>query len=223
MTPSIRDEESLPEDYAQEIRAAATRAVKCGARSPLEFMGIGMTGVVFCDVRGVGYKVCRHPESPSSRRGIEEEAEWLSVASTVSQIRDLVARFRAYHPAHVVIERECVRTQRPGRRPADTRWERMQQIKVAMRPYGFGIPEFKEDSFVYAQGRGYVLVDASMPIRMGSRLVGQAVAHLRGRDTGERAEDIAFALRMEAGQTVSSPRALRLAARLLAPPPSRRR
>jgi hypothetical protein len=187
-------------------------------------MGAGMSGIVFGDARGVGFKVGRFHNSLSARRMIEEEAEWLAAASTVPQIRSFVARFRAYHPDQAVIERECVRAQRPGRWPTDTRWDRMQQIKAAMRPYGFGEPEYKEDSFVYAQGRGYVLVDASMPLKMGSRLVGQAAQHLAGkRSAGRDAEDLAFALRMEAGRTIPTARALRLAERLLAAPPSSRR
>ena len=224
---TIRDEEYLPPKYEDEIRAAAARAMKCGARAPLAYQGIGMTSIVFCDSRGIGYKCCRDPETASNRATLEWEAEWLSVASTVPQIRDFVARFRAYYPKYAVIERECVQ-QQPGSRfgRADNRWERMNQIGAAMKPYGFGLPEFKEDSFVFARGRGWVLVDAGFAVKRGTRLVRQAVERIAGRrfdGVAERAEDIAFGLRMEAGNTIPASRANRLSARVLAAPPSTRR
>jgi hypothetical protein len=181
-----------------------------------------MTGIVFCDARGVGYKAARRPNEGLSRKLVAEEAEWLRTASTVPSIRRHVARFRAWHPEEVVLERECVQESKPPSywRERKTgrldRFELHREIERAMLPYGWSAPEYKEDSYRYARGRGWVLVDASMPHRVGANLVRRAAETLQGkRFYSERPTDVAFALRMESGKTVPPATAKRLSDRLL--------
>jgi len=76
-----------------------------------------------------------------------------------------------------------------------------------MEPHGWGAPEFKPDSFVYAPHRGPVLVDASMPNRLGRRMVAYVLDVLNGRrplprtfrgDEAGAWKDLAFYIRREA-------------------------
>lgn len=56
----IRNARELPEQYREEIEAAAERALGAGARPPLSYVGMGMTGIVFSDrTRNLAYKVAR--------------------------------------------------------------------------------------------------------------------------------------------------------------------
>lgn len=180
-----------------------------------------MYGVVFCDARGVGYKAARDCSAPDNRVSIEEEAEWLRVASTVPAIRQHIARFRHYYARACVIERECILG--TSGRHADKRQDIHAEIRDAMHLHGFGMPEYKNDSYRWQPGRGWVLVDASSPIRRGNRLVARAVQTLKGaRFHGERPADVAWELRMEAGKTVDDGRAQRLSDRLESLPDAQR-
>jgi hypothetical protein len=208
-------------DFEPDVASAARRSLEVGAEPPLEYKGTGMTGVVFCDRRGVAYKAARQPEEAIGRKLIEDEAAWLAAASTVPEVRDHVAHFRHYYPEQVVIERECIDERERRYRSGDDqkKLDLHREIGRAMRPYGFQGVEFKEDSYRWYPGRGWVFVDASMPILTGTRLVAHAVEVLRGRRFhGERPRDVAWELRMEAGRTVDAARAQRLSDRLEALP-----
>lgn len=211
----------VPAGYQADVRNAAARALRAGARAPLEYIGIGMTGVVFCDARGRGFKVGRR-DTPTNRKMLSEEAEWLATATTVPEIRANVPRFYRYHRRLNVIERECLRAQdRRGRyhTPRLDRHELHQRIDRAMRRHGWSAPEFKDDSYVFSPGRGLVLVDASMPHRVGRRLAARAAEALRGtRFFDESPSDIAWALRMEAGKSLPADFAHRMSDRLLSLP-----
>jgi hypothetical protein len=88
-----------------------------------------------------------------------------------------------------------------------------------MMRYGWSAPEYKDDSYVYARGRGWVLVDASMPHRVGSRLAARAGEVLAGkRFYNTRPADLAWEIRMESGRTIPPATAERLSERLLALP-----
>jgi hypothetical protein len=208
-----------------EILRAAYVALDVGARPPLTFAGMGMTAVVICDARPVAYKVARR-SSPTSRRTLETEAEWLATASSAPETRRHVARFHAFHRANAVIERECVRRspapsrvaswKSSNRRPSakrereterETRLSRQdvhEHLSRMMARYGFGHgPEFKEDSYVWARGRGWVLVDAGFALQTGARLVSIAARVLRGESIpGWDASQVAFAVRCESGTTI---------------------
>lgn len=214
----IANDRDLPERYREEIERAARRAVRmANARAPLDYIGIGMTGVVFCDARDHAFKVARHPGQAITRSMIAQEAEWLRVAGTVPSIRRHIARLYRYHRSAAILERECIHddARNRGRRPKADRWDLHASIREAMKPYGFGAPEFKDDSYVYVRGRGWVLVDASMPIVMGSRLVARATEMLKGRRfLNESPSDMAYAVRMESGRSIPPAVAERLSARL---------
>lgn len=217
---ALQNLEHAPSRYQGEVRSAAARALRAGARAPLEYIGMGMTGVVFCDARGRGFKVGRR-DSPVHRKMLSEEAEWLSVAATVPEIRAHVPRFYRYHRRENVIERECLRAQerRGYHTPRVDRYTMHERIDRAMRAHGWSSPEFKDDSYVFSPGRGLVLVDASMPHRVGKRLAARAAEVLRGaRFFDESPSDLAWALRMEAGKSLPSDFAHRMSDRLLSLP-----
>lgn len=216
----IANPDDIPSRYESDVTRAARRAVRmAGARAPLQYIGLGMTGVVFCDRRDIAFKVARKPNESISRKLITEEANWLRVASTVPSIRGRVARFRRYHRSAAILERECVHATRPERRPARQRWDIHREIESAMLPYGYTAPEYKDDSYVFTRGRGWVLVDASMPSEVGSRLAARAAETLRGkRFLNERPSDLAFQIRMESGRTLPAALAQRLSDKLEALP-----
>src|ERR1700678_4332055 len=190
------------------------RALAAGAPTPLEYVGAGMTGVVFC-AGDVAYKVARDTR-PIDHQFFEEEAEWLGAAAAVPSVRLHVARFRGFDPENLVITRDCVRAD-----PEQSAWrygegnlhDLHRQIERGMIQYGWTAPEFKPDSYVLTT-RGPVLVDASMPSRVGeelARYVEAVVADERPLWT-TRPEDLAFAVRMEAGRTLTQEESDRLEA-----------
>ena len=222
----VCDLERFSGTYSPETLRAAKRAVRlAGAVPPLEFVGRGSTAIVFCDKRGHAFKVALKPSDPWNRRLIAREAEWLERASQVPEIRRHVARFIAYHEGGI-LERECVRSSdAPGRR------ERSLQplqalhhhtIKRAMGSHGYSAPEARNDSYVYARGRGWVLVDAGFAKERGQVLVKRALETLRGRRFyREWPASLAVMLEAEAGVTVPRALAERLAAQLLELPDAR--
>jgi hypothetical protein len=194
-----------------ERREAFTRAVRAGATLPLDYVGMGSTGIVFSDARGRAFKVARFPGESTVRK----EAEFLRVASTLPEVRRNVARFRRWHAHEEVLEREHVRAESRYRPTKIDRWTVYKAIVEAMKPYGFGPPEFKDDSFVYAKGRGWVLVDAGFALDRGRRLVLHAAEVLRHPFNKWEAEHLAWAVRMERGGSIPPEIADRLERRLL--------
>lgn len=179
------------ESIARRVRAA-------GARGHLELMGVGMSGVVLCDGKGRAFKVARH-ESPSSLSSIEDEAEWLRVASKVPEVAPHVARFRSWHPDEGVLVRDCV-DGRPGGWSHEGRlYELHERIGKAMMEHGWGPPEFKGDSYVMRESDNKpILVDAGMAIRFGKTLLRYAREVVAGtRRWPDPPGNVAFALRDE--------------------------
>lgn len=209
--------------WAEPIVAdAARRCLLSLAQAPLHYKGMGAYGVVFCDARGIGYKAARDPAESFYRSSFEREAEWLRVASTIPEIKRHVAGFRYFHRDLLVIERECIlgdSIRRSGRYTKDTRSDLHRTIGKVMLRNGFTMPEFKEDSYVWQTGRGWVLVDASSPLLTGHRLIAHAVQVIAGkRFFDESPNDVGYALRMESGRTVDKLQADRLDARLASLP-----
>ena len=173
-----------------------------------------MTGVVLC-AGDVACKVARATE-PISHQMFEEEAEWLEVATTIPSVRPHVAHFHGFDPENLVIIRDC-----PKADPEQSAWrygegklhDLHRQIECDMIPYGWTAPEFKSDSYVLTT-RGPVLVDASMPSRVGEELARYVEAVV----AGERPlwttlpSSLAFAVRMEAGRTLTQAESDRLEA-----------
>lgn len=207
----------VPERYADEIERAAERAVRSGASPELEYIGIGMTGVVFCD-DGYAYKVAR---TTYSKETLGEEAEWLATASQIPEVNDYVAGFIDWDRHEGVITRECVR----GHGGTWGASSKAAKIFDTVAPYmlaaGWTMPEFKEDSVVFDDaGRGKI-VDASMASRVSNRLLAYVESVLEGRRNPRSIEtlhDFAFYVRREFGQKppMDEERARRLLSRLYA-------
>jgi len=209
--------EETRDDFGGVILDAARRALSVGAVPVLSYKGMGAEGVVFCDRRGHAFKVGRHQGPDSIGQALRREAEWFYVASQIPEIRRNVARFIAFYKDENVLERECIEKGYTGRRPNDNRWELNRTFLRAMRPYGRGAPEFKEDSFVYARGRGYVLVDGGFSCDTGRKLVERALYFLRHGDVDPNwtARELSTSLAYEAGRTVDRALVSKLRARLV--------
>lgn len=233
LTPASREdvayyERTFPSSRGQ-IDSAVARAVEAGAEAPLDLQGLGMTAWVFCDARGVAYKVARDL-SRSVVGMLAQEAEWLRVANTVPGVQMHVARFYAWRPDLGVIVRECVRAKRRDlQRRMKTEgdlWDLHRAIERAMLPYGFTAPELKADSYVITRDRGPVLVDAGFANKTGSRLAHDVAR--RHRDTSLHRDELGLErgyLRMEYDRTIPRAAGERLERKLAAmrPNPRRRR
>jgi hypothetical protein len=207
-----------------EIDSAVARAIEAGAEAPLDLQGLGMTAWVFCDARGVAYKVARDL-SRSVFGMLAQEAEWLRVANTVPGVRMHVARFHAWRPDLGVIVRECVRAKRrdiQGRHKLEgDLWDLHRAIERAMLPYGFTAPELKADSYVLTRDRGPVLVDAGFANKTGSRLAREVAK--KHRDPSLHRDELGLErgyLRMEYDQTIPRAAGERLERKLAAMRPN---
>lgn len=193
--------------YHDEIAEAAERAVKAGAEAPLEFMGLGMIGIVLCDERHA-YKVARYRLEDGERgkaqgtRMLADEAEWMSTASEIREVRPFVATFVDWSKRHGVLTRECPR----GTSGTWGMSEKVRDVFGKVEPYmlaaGWGMPEMKEDSVVFTNGRGQI-VDAGMAHRISTRLVNYIESVVEGRrrrdpaDFDEDLSGLAWELRRE--------------------------
>lgn len=196
-----------------ELDEAARRAAAAGAVGDLEYQGAGATGIVFCDQRQTAFKVARRGREES----VAEEAEWLVKAAQVPGVREHVARGTRYDKKHDVLVRECVRGPSGTFRQTSKLFDLHKDIRKGMSSYGWLSPEFKEDSYVIARGRGPVLIDASSAVRVGNELVRYAQDVLAGRrPQTERLEDIAWAVRQERGGSIPTAVADKLLAKLRA-------
>ncbi len=196
-----------------QLDDAAERAVAAGAQGELEFQGAGMSGIVFCDEHGTAYKVARK----GGESTVAEETEWLQKAEQIPGVREHVAKDARYDKKNRVLVRECVQGKTGTPRNTSKLFDIHNDIRKAMTPYGWLSPEFKEDSYVYARGRGPILVDASMAVRVGGELVKYAQDVIENRrTTHERLSDIAFAIRSESGRTIPTAVADKLLAKLKA-------
>lgn len=201
--------------HGTAMNTAAYRALEAGAEPPLEYIGAGATGIVFCDPY-LAFKVARHDRGKT----IADEAEWLQTAASIPAVRPHVARLWHYDPVNRVLVRECVRgttgTWGASRKIIDL-WE---LIAPYMLAEGWTMPELKEDSAVFVDGAPKI-VDAGMASRVSNRLLAYVEAILDGRIDPDDYEDystLAFYVRREFGQKepLDEERAHRLLARLYA-------
>jgi hypothetical protein len=185
------------------------RARAAGARGKLSYIGAGAEGFVMCDDHGKAFKAAW-----SGKSGLADEARWLAMAGQIPSIKQHVPKHVSYNEEERVLVRECLIPRSGSRASGKRLWDLHQRLAATMAPYGFGRPEFKIDSYVYTK-RGPVLVDAGFAANRGKQLVKEALATLK-RDTipARDAEDLAFALRMERGETVPAKVANKLLARL---------
>jgi len=197
------DDQYIPQPILPQMSDIVARAIASGAPIPLEFMGAGMTGVVFC-AGDVAYKVARATK-PINHSFFEDEAEWLAAAARVSDVAPHVARIYRFDPDNLVIERECPKSDRSTYSYGESKlFDLHQEIGHAMIPHGWSAPEFKPDSYIIT-ARGPILVDASMPSRVGEELVRYVEAAVSGERQlwNTRPSDLAFAVRSEVGRTIS--------------------
>lgn len=201
--------------HGTSMSDAAYRALEAGAEPPLEYIGAGATGIVFCDPY-FAFKVARHAQG----RTIADEAEWLETAAAIPEVAPYVARLEHYDPENRVIVRECVRGDRGtwgGSGKIRALWD---HIAPYMLAEGWTMPELKEDSVVFVDGAPKI-VDAGMASRVSNRLLEYVEDILDGRIDPDDFEDVstlAFYVRREFGQKepLDETRARRLLARLYA-------
>ncbi len=203
-----------------ELPEAFRRAVRAGANPPLDYVGAGQYGIVFCDESGAAWKVARlgHGEDPRfMTEQFGNEYEWMLDAAG-TPIAGNVARVYAFHPEEIVVERECV-DGRPGTWADGTRLSRIHNRihKVMGRERNWSSPEFKEDSYVVKDNGTPILVDISMVQRYGMNLAGWIEDVLSGRrKTRAPWHDLAFYLLQEKPyRTIPAPYFRQLMARLV--------
>jgi hypothetical protein len=90
------DDQYVPPVVLPQMPGIVARALTAGARAPLEYVGAGMTGVVFCS-GDVAYKVARATR-PIDHQGFEDEAEWLAAAARVPSVAPSVAQHPPLRP-----------------------------------------------------------------------------------------------------------------------------
>lgn len=197
-TRLIRNEDDIPSSFRDEVVSCAHRAVAAGAKMPLTFVGIGMTGVVLTDrFKNMAYKVARHDTDM-----VVEEAEWFAAARKVPAMKGMVPGKVRWDADNRVLIRPYVKG-RPGAwGDASKLYDQHAEIEKVMIPYGWTAPERKEGSYVVSGGswRGgdfdrAVLVDASMAQRVGKELVRYALDVASGKRKparGERLSDLAY-------------------------------
>ncbi len=197
-----------------ELDEAERRARAAGATGEdLDYVGAGAEGVVFCDDKGLAYKVGRE----GSR--IHDEATFLRKASQIASIKQHIPRHIRYDARNRVLVRECLVP--TGARKPRKLWELHDRIARTMKPYGHGRPEFKDDSYVMTR-RGPVLVDAGFAIKHGHELVKDVLDAVNGRVQLKPIDirQLAWDVRHERGKEIPAPVADRLLTRLTALEPS---
>jgi hypothetical protein len=95
----------VPAVVLPQMPDIVARAEAAGMPPGVEYMGAGMTSVVFCDGE-TAFKVARQA-TPTLRRMLDEEAEWLVAAGNVPTVAPHVARFHRFDPLNAVIVRAC--------------------------------------------------------------------------------------------------------------------
>lgn len=203
----LRGGEALPASERQhvhrviepELDDAVDRAVAAGAKAPLEYIGAGAEGIVFCDPTNTAFKVGRGASS------LADEADFFKKATQVPGVKEHVAKFKRFDGKHNVIVRECVRGERIKWSQERKIFDLHRDIEKAMEPYGYLSPERKPDSWVLVRGRGPILVDAGFATPVGHALVKHTLDVINGRTprgTYESNESLAFHIRQERGKTI---------------------
>lgn len=199
----------LPEKYLDEIEDAGDRAVSVGAQEPLQYVGMGATGIVFCGAEERAWKCGRirkaqvrslyEPEE-HYRNMLGDEYEFLRDACHVPSLRRSIACPYAFHEGAVVIERQCPTPRDYGKVNESRLFDLFKRIRETMRPHGWQGLEFKTDGFVVTD-HGPVLVDAGFSSRVGWKLVRHVEDLLNGSrvvDSWTRIPDLDWNMRMDA-------------------------
>jgi hypothetical protein len=193
----IENLEDVPSYVRPEIAASERRTREAGGEGPLQYVGAGMFGIVFCDAWRTAWKAFRYEEGKLEHlkflRGVlEEEYEWLRDAAGTS-IASNVAQVTAMHPEQLVLERECVQGRPGGWAEGKRLAELHTKISKVMELQGWGAPEFKEDSYIIEKTGTPRLVDISLTSRLGMTLARYAEDVLSGRrESADSWNDLAF-------------------------------
>lgn len=181
-----------------ELHFALERARAAGTEGPLEYVGAGMFGIVFCDAQGHAWKVSRRDPDVSKkhllwlRESLEKEYEWLRDAAE-SPIAEHVVTVFSMNPEELVLEVECVPGRPGGWADESGLFQLHRKIEQGMIPLGWNAPEFKGDSYVIQPDGTPKLVDTSMVQRLGMNLAEFVDDVLQGRrQTSENWHSLAF-------------------------------
>ena len=199
-TVKILNADRAPQHIAAELEPAADRAIAAGARTPLTYVGAGMTGIVFTDKHKIrAYKIARHEPAKNTMR---EEVEWFRAAERDPFVgKHVLPRVKWDEKTGVRVS-PLMRGEHPrswGGQESQVR-ELHEQIGKHMLKRGWTAPEYKPDSYIMTR-TGPVLVDASMPQRVGRTLVRYSDDILEGRrparDFDDSPNQRAFYIRRE--------------------------
>lgn len=199
--------EGYDKDFAaseEHVDELEKRIRGAGARGALTYVGAGAEGVTVCDEHGQAFKVGRtRSGAADGKHRLRDEAEWLMTASKIASIKQHVPRGVRYDATNDVIARECLVARSGSRANSKRLWDLHQRMAAAIKPYGHGQPEYKNDAYVYTR-RGPVLVDAGFAVKRGNKLVKEAldVANGRKKMNAFQIKELAWELRMERGETI---------------------
>lgn len=214
---AIKNIDEAPPGYLKgtALQDAAYHAIEAGAEPPIEFIGMGATGIVFCDANKA-FKVARHKVAA---RVLFDEAQWLETAGRIREVAPHVSRLYRWDAKHKVIVRECVRGDRGtwgGSRKIHELWDKLAPYMLAA---GWTMPELKEDSVIFEDGHPKI-VDAGLVSRVSDRLLDFVEDTLDGRiePSDDSLSDFAFYVRREFGMKppMDEARAQRILERLYA-------
>lgn len=167
-TVKLLDPDRAPRQIEAELEPATDHAIEAGAHAPLSYVGAGMTGIVFADkLKRRAYKVAR---SPVAKRTMSEEVEWFQAAERDPFVSKYVLpRVKWDEKAGVRIS-PYMHGDHPRWKDEEQVRKLHEQIEKHMLKHGWTAPEYKPDSYVMTN-TGPVLVDASMPQRVGRTLI----------------------------------------------------
>lgn len=144
--------------------------LELGATPPLEFMGEGSTGKVFCDAAGHAWKV---PHSLLPELWLADEAAWLREARLNPDIKPHVPKLYRWHDEAGILERECVIGPTASERDQAKLLPLVRKISRASREMGWTVPEQVHHAWVFRNGdpERPILVDPSLVHRLGEKLI----------------------------------------------------
>lgn len=185
--------------YRNEIRDAAKRALAAGAEQPIDFVGMGAQGIVFCERKpgGLAYKVARWWDEGRERAemmdSLRSEFEWLLAAKAHPESAPFVVEPVRVDYENGVLVRECARGERPSWNfDLEPYYDRTRSVP------GWSPPEFGEKQWIMTS-EGPKLVDAGFATRLGDTFARHVAGVLSGAiQSGESLNDLAWAVGIEA-------------------------
>lgn len=209
MTGLSVDTELLPPALYPEWEQLIARLVAAGYAGEFAVLGAGASAVVLTD----GARALK-----VARRGGEDlvakEHDYLTSMQTTSVAEHLPHPMAYDLNAHVLV-REVIAGQRGGWGTRGLR-DVYERIAAVSREHLWTAPEYKEDSFIVADGGRIVMVDVGFTSRLGEREAEHIEALLDGGyvPSEQEARDVAWGLRMDAGKYITQARAAAVQARL---------